>query len=101
MSTGCECAFIEVKPGEWFYLLEDFDAPKGAWDWREHATAYGPFATFDQAEQHLSDNHANPGGFSERPYVEGYEPDELMQRLISNARRPRAAHRNVRFPRFR
>ena len=37
MSTGLECRFIEAKP----------------LDWREHATAYGPFDTEDEAVEHL------------------------------------------------
>lgn len=93
MSTGCNCEFIEVAPGEWFYVLEHTGAPRNAWDWREHATAYGPFRTFDVAEQHLSANHPNPGGFSETPWTEGFKPDELLQRLIDAARR-RSRHPN-------
>ncbi|HSR22743.1 MAG TPA: hypothetical protein VLW53_04280 [Candidatus Eisenbacteria bacterium] len=71
MSTGLECTFIEVKPGRWYYLLEDWDAPKGAFDWREYATAYGPFDTENEAAEHLDDNHANPGGWSRTPYSRG------------------------------
>jgi len=62
MSTGQECMFVEEKPGRWHYILEDYNAPKNSWDWMEYARAYGPFQTQDQADQHLSDHHANPGG---------------------------------------
>jgi hypothetical protein len=92
MSTGCECAFIEATPGEWFYILEDYDAPKNAWDWREYAEAYGPFPTFDEARTHLRDTHANPGGWWEQKYdpAHPYKPDEVTARLFKEARnRPR------------
>lgn len=85
MSTGLECAIVEVRPGEWYYVLERGDAPKLAFSWMEHADAYGPFPTLDAAEAHLSDNHANPGGWWEQPYEEGSEPGELMQALIKHA----------------
>ena len=85
MSTNSECHFIEVKPGQWYYLLEDYNAPKNAWDWREHATCYGPFGTEEEADQHLRDNHANPGGSSSQPYLEGYKMDEVMEGLVKNA----------------
>lgn len=62
MSTGLNCTLYERRPGEWYYLLEDASSPKGAADWREHATAYGPFATEDAAFDHLAAWHANPGG---------------------------------------
>jgi len=90
MSTGLECRFIEVKPGRWYYLLEDWDSPKGAFDWREYATAYGPFSTEDEAVDHLSDNHANPGGWSRLPYQPGFEPDEVLTSLIDEAGDPAA-----------
>ena len=81
MSTGLNCAFVEVKPGCWYYLLEDWDSPKGAFDWREHTTAYGPFDTEDDAVEHLDDNHANPGGWSRTPYQPGSEPDGALGAL--------------------
>lgn len=69
MSTGLECEFLWLqangKPdGEWFYILEEWDAPKNSWDWHEYATAFGPFPTEDAAQEHLRANHANPGGRS-------------------------------------
>ncbi len=92
MSTGLECTFIEVKPGRWYYLLEDWDVPKGAFDWREYATAYGPFGTENEAVGRLDDNHANPGGWSSTPYREGFEPDEVLVRLIDEADSPAGSH---------
>lgn len=98
MSTNSECAFIEVAKGKWYYLLEDYDAPKNAWDWRDHASAYGPFATEEAADQHLRDNHANPGGSWTRPLPEGVDAldmskDETLAKLIQSARAPTASRR--------
>jgi hypothetical protein len=87
MSTNSECALVEVAPGAWWYLLEDYNAPKNAWDWREHAQCFGPFKTEDLALQHLRDNHANPGGYSMQPYKPGYTPDETMKNLMALANR--------------
>lgn len=65
MSSGLECHIIkDVKSGKWFYLLQNYDCPVGAWDWREYASLYGPFDTEEAAKKHLGDNHANPGGWS-------------------------------------
>lgn len=91
MSTGQECLYVEVKPGEWYYVLEGYGAPKQAWDWREFADATGPFPTQEALRKHLHDNHANPGGASVRAYKEGYEPDEVMRKLIAEANDPRAS----------
>jgi hypothetical protein len=97
MSTGLECTFIQTTPTEWFYLLQDGDCPVSCWDWREHATAYGPFPTQDEAEDHLDRNHANPGGWSVHSLVEGATEaklDEPVQQAIATARaRPRRSER--------
>lgn len=85
MSTGLECQIVERKPGEWYYILEDYDALKMAWDWREHATAYGPFPSEDAACRHLSDNHANPGGYWTIPFDPEAKPDEVVERLFASA----------------
>jgi hypothetical protein len=87
MSTNSNCEFTETKPGVWYYVLEHYNAPKNAWDWREYATAYGPFKTEDEAHTHLSNNHANPGGYNIQTYEEGYEPDAIMRELIANAKK--------------
>ena len=88
MSTNNECEFIEVQPGVWYYILEDYGAPKNAWDWRDDAEAYGPFDTFEAAYEHLGNNHANPGGFSRIHYTEGRKSDETEQKLIDSAVSP-------------
>ncbi len=59
MSSGADCQFVEVKPGEWKYELQRW--PYGALEEYDH---YGPFPTFTTALTHLDDNHQNPGGFS-------------------------------------
>lgn len=93
MSTGCKCSKIEVATDKWYYLLEDRNAPKNAWDWRDHATAYGPFPTDEAADQHLSDNHPNPGGSSTIKLPAGevsldLEKDPVLKQLIETAVAP-------------
>lgn len=89
MSTGLNCTIEEVKPGVWYYVLEDGGAPKNAWDWREYADAYGPFASDDQAIDHLHRNHANPGGYNVNRFAErnGRPLSDVLQNLIKKARR--------------
>lgn len=58
MSSGAECNFVEVKPNEWFLRLQQY--PYGA---NENYDSYGPFKTFDDAYERLSD-FQNPGGYS-------------------------------------
>jgi hypothetical protein len=85
MSTGLECEFIEFEPGDWYYLLEDYDAPRNAFDWREYATAYGPFSSTEAANAHLGDHHANPGGASITTYDARYSSDEVLIARIAEA----------------
>lgn len=101
MSTGCNCLFLQVEPQKWYYVLEDSSAPKNAWDWRENSTAYGPFSTEDLADQHLRDNHANPGGAEFPPLPDGVlklnlEKDPTLKELIEKAT---PARRNNRYSR--
>jgi hypothetical protein len=87
MSTGCNCAFIEYEPGQWFYLLEHYHAPKNSWDWREHADCFGPFKSEEEAIEHLYNNHANPGGWSSFSYKPHYDAnDPVLARLVKEAR---------------
>ncbi len=95
MSTNSSCLIIEVEPGKWYYVLEDYDAPKNAWDWREYAVVYGSFPTMETATKHLRNNHANPGGWNEQPFVEGYKPDEVMARLIAEAKKRNITNRRL------
>jgi hypothetical protein len=91
-STGLECQFIEYKPGVWYYLLENWDSPKGGWDWRESATAYGPFPTWEEGREHLHENHANPGGSSRITNAE-LRPDEVLDNAIAHAQNPKKSLR--------
>jgi len=86
MSSGLECCFFEPSLGNWYYALQDWSCPVGAWDWREHATAYGPFADNEAAIAHLRRNHANPGGWNVTPHAE-YRGDAVSEQLIRDARR--------------
>jgi hypothetical protein len=86
MSTGYECQIIELEPDEWYYLLQDWNCPVGAWDWREYATMFGPFRTYELAEKHLSDYHANPGGWSVLDYDEKRTQDPVLQALAKTAK---------------
>lgn len=91
MSTGLECEFYETK-GEWFYLLQDWDCPRQCWDWREHATAYGPFTSEEKADEHLRANHANPGGSCTTQL--GDQPlDEVLTKAFDEARKRPAPRR--------
>lgn len=49
-STGEYCHFFKAKDKKWYYILG--------------TTNYGPFDDIDSAEDHLSNYHANPGGWS-------------------------------------
>jgi len=62
MSTGADCTFYEKTPRQWFYDLQQW--PYG--DSEDYDT-FGPFTTFEEAETHLRNTHANPGGFSINP----------------------------------
>jgi len=84
MSTGLECQIVEHAPQHWYYVLQNWNCPVGAWDWREYATAYGPFASQDEAITHLSRNHANPGGYWVQPFVPETNSDPVLDRLIAS-----------------
>ncbi len=97
MSTGLNCDFIQVtenggKPNEHYYILERGDSPKGGWDWREYAEAYGPFVSFDLAMEHLNKNHSNPGGFSSgKETLASIVADPVLNKLIFTDRPQRMA----------
>lgn len=99
MSTGSECQFLEIRRNAWYYILEDGGAPDDAWDWRDYASAYGPFSSFDLAHDHLRENHANPGGHWERALQAGEETlltdrDKTLARLIAEATDPATEKRS-------
>lgn len=85
MSANLECEFFESEPGKWFYALEDWSAPQHAWDWREFSTSYGPFPSYEEAQEHLRRNHANPGGHTVTSQ-DHFEVDEVYLKLIDEAR---------------
>jgi hypothetical protein len=87
MSTGLECLIVEHTPGHWYYVLQDWDCPVGAWDWMEYATAYGPFRSEDDANRHLSQNHANPGGSYTRYFKPDRKPNPTIDQLVKDATR--------------
>jgi len=64
MSTGFNCKFFEHPAGQWFYILQDWDCPVGAFDWTTHATVRGPFLSREAARDDLNRYEANPGGYS-------------------------------------
>jgi hypothetical protein len=85
MSTGFACHFVEPVEGEWFYVLQNWDCPVGAWDWREYATAYGPFASEDGPHEHLRRTQPNPGGHSIVTH-DRYRADKVYEDLFADAR---------------
>ena len=90
-STNSNCEFIEWKPGQWYYILEDYGAPKDAWDWRENSTAYGPFGSEEEAHIHLRENQTNPGGSSTSRYNPGKKVDKTLETLITRAKKDKPA----------
>jgi hypothetical protein len=60
MSTGADCYFVQNAEGEWTYHLQ-------RWPYGETPDydKFGPFRTHEAAEQHLSENHGNPGGWAD------------------------------------
>lgn len=85
MSSNLECLIFEAAPGQWYYALESDFGHKNAWDWREEASAYGPFDTNDAAVEHLLNNHSNPGGWSDEPFNPERPLSAVMQRLVAEA----------------
>src|SRR5208337_2902097 len=54
-------------------------------DWRDYATSYGPFKSFEEADEHLVKYHANPGGYSVEEYRENRDPSPQISKLIAEA----------------
>lgn len=88
MSRQRECLFIEPELGKWYMLLDDSNIAN-AWDWRENADCYGPFASEDDAKAELH-HHSNPGGYSTIYYID-FTMDEIYQAVIAKTRRPSAS----------
>ena len=84
MSTGLNCEFVSPKGDLWYYILEDYSAPKVTWDWKEYATCYGPFSSFEAAYNHLHRCHSNPGGYR-TVGPENFESSPMYEELFSGA----------------
>ena len=85
MSTNSECQFFSHQ-GNHYYLIEDAYAGE-SFDWREDADCVGPFASEEDAEDHLHRNYANPGGSFHLGEVD--EPDSVLKRKMARASNPR------------
>jgi hypothetical protein len=86
LSNQRECMIFENEPGEWYYALESDFADGNEHDWRDDASAYGPFATYDIACEHLASHHSNPGGHTMLEYAEFKgEKDSVTDRLVADA----------------
>lgn len=86
MSTNSECHVFEYRPDQWYYLLQDWNCPHGAWDWREYASCFGPFKSSDDAYDHLHKHHANPGG-SWMMSNDEFKPDSVYDKAVMEARK--------------
>lgn len=89
MSTNSECLFFR-HDDKHYYLLEHYNAPQNAWDWRDNATCYGPFASFEEAQEDLRDNHANPGGHTDSS--DENTTDEVLIKHAAEAFKPHRRH---------
>lgn len=90
MSQNRELEFIEPEPGKWYYLLEDYFAPKNSWDWREHARCYGPFPSQAAAEYHQYDQSGiSTPGSTISAYGE-FAMTDVLRNLVANATLERA-----------
>lgn len=85
MSTGCECVYIEVEPGSWYYVLESDSSWATGASWLDNAKAYGPFGSEDEVRKHLHDHHPNPGGAVVIPHSPGEQLSDEWKRLIEQA----------------
>lgn len=84
MSTGYSCVFVETK-GRWYYILQRWDCPVGAFDWMEYADCFGPFTDHKAGYVHLRGNHANPGGSMEERFGDKTLPEGVLKRLLEGA----------------
>ncbi len=82
MSSGANCRFNQTGPQEWNYELQQWpygETPK--------YNTYGPFTSYKLAEEHLSDHHQNPGGWSINR-LEGHDCPHLDLTTYSDFRQP-------------
>jgi hypothetical protein len=76
---------MQWNEGEWYYVLEDYNAPKNAWDWREYAACYGPYPSKEDAYERLHNNHANPGGATID--TDPDKSDAMLIKLVASAKK--------------
>lgn len=88
MSSGLNCEFIEFTPGNWYYVLEKWDAPREAFDWHEYASACGPFVSYEAATDYFCEHERNPGGWNPRKYDPAFQKNEILKELVNDAQRP-------------
>jgi hypothetical protein len=79
------CLYIEVEPDVWFYLAENEDSPEEAWDWREYATAFGPFDGLGDAMNHRAENRSDISGCEIRHYDADRPKAEIVRAKIDEA----------------
>ena len=88
MSTGLECEFVEYTPGTWYYVLQYKFPSAQEEDWWDYAHAFGPFASYDAAWDHLRRTQPNPGGHLYSEYDPQYMGLETLRNLIAEAEDP-------------
>lgn len=85
MSSGRECELTEVRPNEWFYLLQSDFCSANAWDWREEDPYVGgPYPTEDACWEELGRRHANPGGYMAQALQPGV-PEAVLSEAVREA----------------
>ena len=91
MSTGLELeyfSYTEEDKTEWYYALERWNAPKGAFDWMEYADCFGPFPSYIAASNHFAATQPNAGGSSTERYT--YETARFtVKELVKRAEAPK------------
>ncbi len=85
MSVDRELEFIEPEEGRWFYVLEDWSAPRNAWDWHEHVSCYGPFESHEAACYHQYNISRISTGGSTITDHSSFEMTPLLGQLIESA----------------
>ncbi len=79
------CIYIENEDSTWFYLAENEDSPEDAWDWREYATAFGPFDSLEEAADHRVDNRPDVSGCEIRRHNPSAPLPEIVREKIDEA----------------
>ncbi len=88
MVCDLTCEFIEPTRDTWFYIIQNWTCPSDAWDWREDATCYGPFRTYEEGKEHLKASFCDSENQNIFPFAY-YQPDDTYQKLIATTVTPR------------